>query len=542
MLCFTGVKKTMRTRTLAALATLSFCLCLGSTAQTTTNFDGKSWWDHVKYLADDKLEGRDTGSRGLKKAEAYVVDHLKKNGIQPAGTKGYYQPIKFVSRQLDESKSSLSLVRDGKEEKIVLGDDAILSTRVDAAPKVDAGLVFAGYGLRIPEKNIDDLAGVDAKGKILVVFSGSPEELSAALSAHYQSTAQRAKVMQDVGAIGYLIIPNPAAMDIPWERIKVSRLHPSMGYADTSLNETGPAQIGVYFNPASAQKLFEGSGHSFDEIAALGKDRKPMPHFPLNVQLRATQSVSRKQVESSNVVGKLVGSDPKLKDEYVVLSAHIDHVGVGEPINGDRIYNGAMDNGSGTALLMDMASTLPSLKPKRSVLFVFVTGEEKGLLGSHYFATHPTVAVKSMVADINTDMFLPIYPLKMLTVYGLAESDLGDDVQEVAKKEGVTVQPDPEPLRNLFIRSDQYSFIRDGVPSLAMKVGFEKGSPEEKTNQQWLHDRYHAPSDDVNQPVDLAAAGKYEEIIRDLTIKIADDDKRPEWKQDSFFRRFAEGM
>ncbi|HVZ16202.1 MAG TPA: M28 family peptidase, partial [Terriglobales bacterium] len=191
------------------------------------------------------------------------------------------------------------------------------------------------------------------------------------------------------------------------------------------------------------------------------------------------------------------------------------------------------------ALLMDMASTLPQLKPKRSVLFVFVTGEEKGLLGSRYFATHPTVPVKSMVADINTDMFLPIIPLKLLTVYGLAESDLGDDVEEVAKRDAVAVQADQEPQRNLFIRSDQYSFIRDGVPALAMKVGFEKGSPEEKINQQWLHDRYHAPSDDVNQPVDLVAAGKFEDVVRDLTMKVADDPKRPAWKPDSFFRRFA---
>jgi Zn-dependent M28 family amino/carboxypeptidase len=197
-----------------------------------------------------------------------------------------------------------------------------------------------------------------------------------------------------------------------------------------------------------------------------------------------------------------------------------------------------MDNGSGTALLIDMSTALPKLKPKRSVLFVFVTGEEKGLLGSHYFAVHPTVPVKSMVANLNTDMFLPIIPLKVLTVYGLAESDLGDDVTEVAKKEGVAVQPDPQPLRNLFIRSDQYSFIRDGIPAVAMKVGYQPGTPEEKLNQQWLHDRYHAPSDDINQPVDLAAAGKYEDIVRDLTMKVADDSRRPQWKPDSFFRRF----
>jgi Peptidase family M28 len=519
-------------------AVLFFCLPVFS--QTANSFDGHSWWDHVKFLASDDLEGRDTGSPGLEKAQAYVVDFLKKNGIEPAGSNGYYQPIKLVSRQLDESKSSLALVRNGKPEPLTLGDDAILSSRVDGPPKVDAPLVFVGYGLRVPEMHIDDFAGLDCKGKILVVFSGSPSELSAALSAHYQSTAMRAKVMDQVGAIGYVLIPNPAVMDFPWERIKTSRLHPSMGFADKSLNEYRDAQIAVYFNPASTQKLFEGTGHTFDEIAALGKDRKPLPHFPLNLRLAATQTVITKDVESSNVVGKLTGSDPTLKNEYVVLSAHMDHLGIGEPINGDKIYNGAMDNASGTALLMDLAAALPNLKPKRSVLFVFVTGEEKGLLGSKYFATHPTVSVKSMVADINTDMFLPIFPLKLLTVYGLAESSLGDDATAVAKKEGVAVQPDPWPLKNIFIRSDQYNFVRDGIPSLMMMVGAAPGSPEEQQLMQWLHDRYHAPSDDVNQPVDLASAGKFEDIVRDLTIEVADNPQKPEWKSTSFFKRFAE--
>lgn len=520
-------------------AVVLFLAGISILAQTSASFDGKSWWNHIKFLASDDLEGRDTGSEGLKKAEAYVVDHLKKNGIEPAGADGYYQAIHFVSRELDESKSSLALVRDGRSETLVLGDDVLLSPRVDVAPKIDAPLVFVGYGLRVPEAKIDDLAGVDAKGKVLVVFAGSPSTLSAALSAHYQSLAQRSQILKESGAIGYVTIPNPASMDIPWSRIKLSRLHPSMNYADQSMNESRPSQISVYVNPASAEKLFAASGHTFDEIAALGKERKPLPTFPLNLNLQATQTVNQKPVESANVVGKLVGSDPTLKNEYVVLSAHIDHIGIGEPINGDKIYNGAMDNGSGTALLLDLADALPKLKPKRSILFVFVTGEEKGLLGSRYFAVHPTVPVKSMVADINTDMFLPIIPLKILTVYGLAESDLGDDVVEAAKKEGVTAQADPEPLRNIFIRSDQYSFIREGIPAVAMKVGFEKGSPEEKINQNWLHERYHAPSDDVNQPVDLAAAGKFEDIVRDLTIKVADDNRRPEWKSDSFFRRFA---
>jgi len=252
--------------------------------------------------------------------------------------------------------------------------------------------------------------------------------------------------------------------------------------------------------------------------------------------------VEKTAVESANVIGKLPGSDPALASEYVVMSAHIDHLGIGEPINGDKIYNGAMDNGSGSALLLDVARSLKQDPEahKRSILFVFVTGEEKGLLGSKYFAAHPTVPPKSIVADVNTDMFLPLIPLKILTVYGLQESDLGEMVEKVAESYGVKVQPDPEPQRNSFIRSDQYSFIRHGIPSLAMKVGFEPGSPDAKLYKDWLTQRYHAPSDDVNQPVDLASAASFEAIVRSLVLAIANRTERPQWKSDSFFRRFAQ--
>jgi Zn-dependent M28 family amino/carboxypeptidase len=200
-----------------------------------------------------------------------------------------------------------------------------------------------------------------------------------------------------------------------------------------------------------------------------------------------------------------------------------------------------MDNASGSAVLLDVAASLKKSPEKlgRSLLFVFVTGEEKGLLGSKYFTAHPTVDVKSMVADINIDMFLPIVPLKVLTVYGLQESSVGDVAAQVASARGIRVQPDPEPQRNSFIRSDQYNFIRHGVPAVAMKVGFELGSPEQKTFKDWLTNRYHAPSDDLDQPIDLSAAAGYEEIIRAMMISLADNSSKPQWKSDSFFRRYA---
>jgi Zn-dependent M28 family amino/carboxypeptidase len=240
------------------------------------------------------------------------------------------------------------------------------------------------------------------------------------------------------------------------------------------------------------------------------------------------------------VVGVLPGSDPTLKNEYVVYGAHLDHLGVGAAITGDAIYNGAMDDGSGIASLIEIATMakLERLRPKRSILFVAVTGEEKGLLGSQFFTSAPTVPLKNIVADINMDMYLPLYPLKYLEVQGLEESTLGLDIRAVAEKAGVMVQRDREPQRNLFIRSDQYSYIKQGVPALTFKFGAEAGSAEEKLGKDWLRQRYHAPSDDLSQPVDKPAAAKFNRIMLDLGIRVADSVQRPHWNADSFFKRF----
>ena len=532
----------MRAKLQLLLLTFGLAVNLWAQQPTANHFDGKTWWSHVKILADDKMEGRETGSEGLRKAEQYIVQQLTEAGLEPAGTNGYYQPLKFISRQIVEKESTAALVRNGAEEPLSLSEDAYFSTRVDLSPdEVKAPLVFVGYGLKIPEKNYDDFAGLDLKGKIAVLLSGSGSDIPAALASHYQSAGERWKALRPTGAIGVISIPNPASMDIPWSRIALNRAHPQMELEGSEFHETAGEKIALIFNPAKAEKLFAGSGHSFQEIAALGKDRKPLPHFPLAVSLKARARVQTTKIDSSNLVAKMPGSDPKLNNEYVVLSAHVDHIGIGEPINGDRIYNGAMDDGSGSALLLDMAESFKNHpeKIRRSILFVFVTAEEKGLLGSKYFAAHPTVDAKSIIADINVDMFLPIVPLKVLRVQGLTDSDLGDQARQVAQARGVRVQPDPEPLRNLFIRSDQYSFIRHGIPALIMDVGFDPGSPEQKTFKDWLTNRYHAPSDDVDQPVDLQAAALYEEIVRELLISVANADGRPQWKPDSFFRRYA---
>ncbi len=523
---------------------LALCLLTGLSAQAqqAPHFDGDSWWNYVKVLADDNMEGRETGSAGLKRAQAYVVEQLKKNGLEPAGVNGFYQPVKFESRQLVEKDCSLVLVNKGNRQPLVLGDDAIFGTRIDLAPSVEAPMVFVGYGMNVPEAGYNDLAGLDLKGKIAVMFAGAPAAIPSPLASHYQTAGERWKTFQAAGAIGMVTILNPASMDIPWSRISVNRNHPSMSLVGREFDETAGQKISVTINPASAEKLFVGSGHTFAEIASAAKDRGQLPRFPLTFSLAATAKMAKEPVESANIVARLPGSDPTLKNEYLVLSAHIDHIGIGEPIDGDRIYNGAMDNASGSAVLLDVAASLRSShdKLKRGLLFVFVTGEEKGLLGSKYFTQHPTVPAASMVANINIDMFLPIVPLKVLTVHGLNESEVGDMARAVADSLGVKAQTDPEPQRNSFIRSDQYNFIRHGIPAVAMAVSYEKDSPEQQLFKDWRTKRYHAPSDDLNQPVELPAAARYEELVRGLMVRLANGDKRPQWKKDSFFVRYAQ--
>jgi Zn-dependent M28 family amino/carboxypeptidase len=510
------------------------------TQQTLAAKPAESWWKHVQVLADDKMEGRATGTEGLRKAQAYVVEQLQQAGLQPAGTDGFYQPMKFVTRKVVESESHVTLIRDGKPEAMKLGDDVYFSTRVDIEA-VKAPLVFAGYGLRVPEYKIDDLSGLDLKGKVAVIITGSPAEVPNSMSAHYQSLSERWKAFKEAGALGIVSIPNPASFDVPWERLSRSRNVAQMDIEGAEFNNTEGWKLSLTWNPKNADKLFAGSGHTFAELSALAKERKPLPRFVLQAVIDASPKVERQHTESANVVAKVEGTDPQLKNEYVVISAHLDHLGIGEPVNGDKVYNGAIDNASGSALLLDIASKLmqQQTKLRRSVLFVFVTAEEKGLLGSKYFARHPSIPQEQIVANVNVDMFLPIVPLKVLRVLGLTDSDLGDRVTNIAQSVGVKVQQDFEPQRNLFVRSDQYSFIREGIPAIVMTVSYEPGSAEQKIFKTWLHDRYHAPSDDLQQPVNFEAAAKYEEIVRNLLINVANTEQRPDWKPDSFFKRFA---
>jgi Zn-dependent M28 family amino/carboxypeptidase len=492
------------------------------------------WWSHVSFLADDRMHGRETGSAEHREAAEYIAQHFKEAGLKPGGTDGFFQSVRFKSRKIVEAKSSLALVRGSDVVPVVLGDEATFSMRIEPAPHVEAPMVFLGYGLQVPESKHDDLAGFDLNGKVVLLVTGGPSAIPGPLLAHYQNT--RWSYLKQAGAIGVVSIQNPKGQDIPWERSKLARFLPSMAIADPALDETAGQQLAVTVNPATADKFFEGSGHTFKELLDLSNAGQVLPRFAVPSSIRATVAVDTQMLSSDNVVGILPGVDPVLTNEYIVVSAHIDHVGVGT-MSGDAIYNGAMDNASGIATLIETAAAAKKTL-KRSVIFLAVTAEEKGLLGSRYYANRPTVPAASIVANLNTDMFLPLFPLHSLIVQGLEESDLAGDLRESARPMGIEVYGDPEPERNAFVRSDQYSFIRTGVPSISLKVGFTRGSPEHEIVKRWRTERYHAPSDDLAQPIDRQCAEDFNKVYVALLEAVANRPTRPAWNNDSFFKRF----
>ncbi len=286
----------------------------------------------------------------------------------------------------------------------------------------------------------------------------------------------------------------------------------------------------------AAEALFEGSQHTLAELETIAQAGQPFPHFALAVNVQATTSVKvLEEFNAPNVVGVLPGSDPRLKSEYLILSAHLDHVGVGKEVNGDAIYNGAMDNAVGIASLIEVAKSLAALHPRRSIIFLALTGEEEGELGSQYFARFTTVPRSNIVADLNMDMYLPLFPLRFLEVQGLGESTLGDDARAAAQKNNIEVQFDKQPDENRFIRSDQASFVKYGIPGLAFKFGWLPGSSEEALFNEWIKNRYHRPSDDLLQPIDKAAGVHFDRVLTTLAVRVANVASRPSWYPESFF-------
>ena len=544
--------------TIAAVMIAASTTNLGAQGRAVTSADetaGQAWWAHVKALANDGMEGRLTGSEGYLRAARYVISKFDAARLQPAGVEGYYQPVKFEVTRVLKDKSSMALVANGTQGTLSIGRDAVLTARANQPTALNAPLVFIGYGLHLPEARYDDFDSAEVpfsalKGKVVVLINGGPGDLPAALKS-FARTAPLQKALVDGGALGAITIPTPKSMDFPWDRVVSNSSQPGMRLAPTAADAAIAARhpaladqrapmFAAQFNPAEAEKLFAGSGHTFAEMLALADAQKPLPRFDLKKSLIAKVALDSGSVESPNIAARLEGSDPTLKNEYVILSAHLDHLGIGAPINGRAVYAGAMDDASGVASVIEIAKRFADTpgRPKRSILFVIFTGEEKGLLGSRYFAGHPTVRESRIVADLNLDMFMPLFPLKKLHVQGLVESTLADDARAAGAEHQIEIAVDPEPDRNSFTRTDQYSFVLAGIPALAMKFGWLAGSPEQKAWRQWLAQRYHSTEDNLSQPVDMAAAAQFNSFLGDLARRVANDSGRPHYTPTSFFHRF----
>ncbi|MBC2668871.1 M28 family metallopeptidase [Novosphingobium piscinae] len=499
---------------------------------------GARIWDFTRTISADSFEGRGTGTPGYDRAAALVARELEALGLKPAGDRGYFQPVAFLSQRVLAAESSVALTGPGGTSQFALPTEAFLTGRhAYPASLADVPLVFAGYGLSMPGTGHDDFAAVEVRGKIVVVIAGGPGAISGARKAH--ARAERNRQLAARGALGLITLTTAKQIEIPWARAIGLSARPAVMLRDPAARDVGGAFFSAQVSPEASERLFAGSAHSYAELAVLADASAALPRFDLAQRLSATVKTTSTPLTSANLVAVLPGRDPRLAREHVVVSAHLDGLGVGEPVDGDAIYNGTLDNGIGVASVLEIARDLSRARqrPRRSVLFLIPTAEEAGLLGSRYFATHPTVPRTGLIADINFDMPLPIFPLRTVTPIGYEESTLGEAATTVAARFGLPVVPDPLPDRNVFIRSDQYSFIRAGVPSLFMKFGFAKDTPEAAVERAWRANLYHSPKDDPAQPVMPAEIGTFTRYVSALVRTVADAPARPAWHARSIFAK-----
>jgi hypothetical protein len=499
----------------------------------------------MEFLADDALEGRGTASPGYDMAAEYVADEFSSMGLAPAGNGGtYFQRVPLRSSQVDGARSSLVLQLPGGERTLEWGSEWTAPGdpgRDDSS--VEAPVVFVGAGVTAPGQNYDDYRGIDATGKI-VAFVYTTPPFESAVKAHYSNGIVRRENAVAHGAVGTIRLEDPTSAK-QYAFAKVARDNQAPGFNwmsatgrpnDYFIQLRGTANISMDVT----RKMFEASGHRPEDVFAAAAAGKSQP-FDMKVTARLHKVTARQDVASPNVVARLEGSDPVLRNEYVVYSAHLDHLGVGAEVNGDRIYNGMLDNASGTAVMLELAHAFSRMnpRPKRSILFVAVTGEEAGLLGSDYFANNPTVSRSSIVANVNIDESGILWPLRDVIAYGAEHSTLQAVALQAAKRLGIALSPDPAPEQVLFVRSDQYSFVKQGIPSVFPVIGFKSDNPAidpKKLWDTWEAERYHQPQDDAQQPglmySEAVTFAKFNFLLGYLT---AQEPRRPKWNKGDFF-------
>lgn len=496
---------------------------------------------HIDFLASDALEGREAGKRGYDIAAAYVASQFEGAGVEPAGDGGtYLQQVRMRTYLLDPAKSSFAI--DGKlfEHR----KDAFIITAEEPVNDVDAQVVFAGFGVTAPELGHDDYANIDVRGKIVAILSGAPPRFPHSQRAYYSSTNTKLANATARGAIGAVYVRTlESERRFAWERAiaqseiaTLRALGPDGRPFETFPQIRGSATLG----PAAMQALFAGEQQSLEAVHADAEKGVTHP-FAMKKRVSIHTTTIIGSASSPNVVGIVRGSE--LPDEHVVVSAHLDHLGLTDH-GDDRIRNGALDNASGIAALIEIARGVAAMnpRPRRSIVFTAVTAEETGGHGSLIYAMHPS-AGGTIVANVNMDMITMLFPLESLVALGIEHSSLAPFARAAAERNGFVIQDDPLPEEVRFIRSDQYSFVKQGIPAISYKGGLLSADPAvdgEKLTRDWLHNVYHSVDDEPTQPLDYPSGARWAQTNLDLAVIIADAPERPRWNEGDFFgTRFA---
>ena len=500
---------------------------------------------HLAFLADDLLEGRFTGSPGYEIAARYVAAQLRQLGLRPAAGGSYLLPVPLVASSIVVDSAALEIVAGAKREPLPWADGFVADgSTLEDSSEVEAPVVFVGYGVEAPELGWDDYAGRDVRGKLVLAMRGGPASFPHDQRAYHAQSERKRAVAAAHGAAGVLTFRDAAeAARSPWQRYAANAgKRPSMDWleADGTPHNAHPELhvLATLSDTGITALLAAAGGRTLADTApaALAGGRG----FDLGVAVRLAYRSERRRLESSNVAALLPGGDSALAGEVVVLSAHLDHLGRGAEVDGDGIYNGFYDNAMGSALLLETARALATApqRPRRSLLFLAVTGEERGLLGSQHFATRPPAGLGRLIADVNLDMPLFLYPVGDVVAFGAEHSSLEAPASRAARAAGFALSPDPMPDEVIFVRSDQYSFVERGVPAVFFMPGFASRDPKvdgESAFRGFLADHYHQPSDEASLPVDWPSAVRFLQANVMLARAIADDEEAPAWKADDFF-------
>jgi len=498
---------------------------------------------HVMFLASDALKGREAGSNEFNIAAQYVAAQFYAAGLKPAGDEGgYLQSVPLVNYKLEGPGTMAFARKGGQPVTLEFGKDFISSANPETPNyTVTAPVVFVGYG--IVGQGRDDYKGVNVKGKVVAFFGGAPESFPGEVAAHFSGAGAKSEIAAKHGAIGYITLESPrTAKQRPFAVLANFATRPrfTWGNADGTGHITAPGvpSLGTV-SMAGGAKLFDGAKQKWEAVLkAAEADTAKFKAEALPVSVSVAAKTALTPVQSYNVAGMIPGTDPTLSKEVVVLSAHLDHIGVGRPDKtGDTINNGALDDAVGIASLIEEAKRFKTAetRPRRSILFLAVTAEEKGLIGSDYFANHPTVPLTSIVADVNLDMPIITYKFQDVVVYGATHSTLGPIVERAGKAIGVPLSDDPLPGENIFVRSDHYNFVRKGVPSVFLWPG--AGGPGRAAIDDFMKNHYHQPSDEVGQlpAIDWESGVRFVDVNYRIAREIADGDQKPVWNKGDFF-------